>query len=206
VRAMQELNEGLERLDSAAILALEGQDERSRKIATENGERIENQLDIAVDNITIPGERAETERLRGLYGAFRTNFDRMLDPSRSLEDRRELYFGTLVPLFQEVKEAANAVLELNQEAMVRASERASARARTTELGLLLITFLSAFVAIYLINLIGEWWRVEVQEVREAMDRVDGDRLEIRVRERDSEGLAASFNSMMGRLFRRFGTD
>src|SRR4051795_13253745 len=70
VLAAQTMKEALERMDSAALFAIGGRDDRGRRQFTEYRPVFEKNLRIERDNITLPGEQAAADRLASLYGDY----------------------------------------------------------------------------------------------------------------------------------------
>ncbi|RYZ44269.1 MAG: PAS domain-containing sensor histidine kinase, partial [Myxococcaceae bacterium] len=122
VLATQRITEQLERMDSAALFIIAG--ERERGVAQQASQRptLESELAIQQGNITEPGEADATRRLLAAWRKYRTAFDAFLQ-EREPEASRARYFASLSPAFQETKAAASAILALNQDAMVRKSDR-----------------------------------------------------------------------------------
>ncbi|RKG74829.1 sensor histidine kinase [Corallococcus exercitus] len=122
VLATQRITEQLERMDSAALFIIAG--ERERGLAQQAAQRppLETELGVQLGNITEPGEAEATQRLRAAWVKYREEFDAFLQ-ERDAEAARKRYFESLSPAFQEAKAAASSILALNQDAMVRKSDR-----------------------------------------------------------------------------------
>ena len=136
VLAAQRMNEAIERLDQAALFRVAGRpeligesEERARKL-------FEEELRVEEANITEPGEAEATAKLRGAWEAYKTRFEWLAAVSPEFAGAR--YFEKwsfkddpveLLPQFFEVKRATQAILDLNQDAMVRKSDRADQEAR-----------------------------------------------------------------------------
>ena len=124
VVACERMKEALERMDSGALFGLAGEEVRGRSLATEYRPRFEAALQTELGNITLPGEGERAERLRQLYATFGPILDRVLDPAIPVEERRALYFGRLLPTFQQIKTTADEILHMNQQNMVDANDQA----------------------------------------------------------------------------------
>ena len=130
VLAAQRMKESLERLDSHALVTLAGRPPPSGTFARHR-ELFEKELSVQEGNITEPGEKPVTARLRAAwndYSGTLTRFEGLGEHA----PRDELYFTSLAPTFQRVKVAADEILAINQDAMVRKSDRAAERARAFE--------------------------------------------------------------------------
>ena len=116
VLAAQRMKESIERLDSAALFIVIGERERGLALATEHRPSFERELGVQERNITEPGEQEATETLRAAWTRYQSEYDQFLKAQES--DLRRLYLETLQPEFLRVKEAADDILALNQDAMV----------------------------------------------------------------------------------------
>lgn len=128
VLAAQRMKEAVERMDSGALFLLAGQREKGLAQIELNRHRFEAELSIEEGNITELGEPESVHRLRRLWAEYRASFDAMskapepLDAA-SLEAARQHYFAVMEPAFRAVKDRADEILGVNQDAMVRKSDR-----------------------------------------------------------------------------------
>jgi signal transduction histidine kinase len=128
VIAVERMKESLERMDSGALFALAGHAQQGNAVAAQNRPRFEEALQTELGNITLPGEGERAKRLQQLFTAYAPTLARVLDPQIPLEERRALYFGRLLPTFQQIKATADEILEMNQQNMVDANDQARALA------------------------------------------------------------------------------
>src|SRR5580704_15055366 len=126
VVAAQDMKESLERLDSAAVFELLGEHDRARRQAAEHRARFDKAFDKAAANITEVGEREVVDSVRRGRDDYYARFDEFLKGSG---DRTAQYFRTLEPRFDAVRAECDRLLRLNQEAMRRKADAASAIAR-----------------------------------------------------------------------------
>ncbi|HRI48756.1 MAG TPA: ATP-binding protein [Pseudomonadota bacterium] len=128
VLAAQRMKEAIERMDSGALFVIAGQREKGMQQAAASRKRFTAELQVEEANITERGEAEAAHRLHRLWEDYVRSFDELT----RLEDAqagRVLYFRTLEPAFVAVKDAADEVLGMNQDAMVHKSERAQATAQ-----------------------------------------------------------------------------
>jgi two-component system, NtrC family, sensor histidine kinase KinB len=202
VVACEQMKEALERMDSGALFALAGDPERGRRLAAANAPGFTKALDLELRNITLPGEGPLAFRIRDLYAGYAPLLARALDAGSPLPARRALYFGRLLPLFQQIKEAADRVQQLNQDNMVLANSRARALAALASRRMAMLLVLGAALAVgftlFLSRaILGPLSRLTLS-VRE-IERGNLD-LVVPVTSQDEIGqLAAAFNAMAGRL-------
>lgn len=202
VIAAERMKESLERMDSGALFALAGEVQQGRALAAEHRPRFEEALKTELGNITLPGEGERAARLRQLFGAYVPVLARVLDPAIPLEQRRALYFERLYPTFQRIKTTADEVLQLNQQNMAQANDRArrSAAEASRRMALLLLAgtaFAGLCVFFLSRSILGP-----LERLTRAAGEIEGGNLDLTVplTSRDELGqLAAAFNSMAGGL-------
>ncbi len=141
VLAAQRMKESVERMDSAALFLLAGHREKALAQIESHRPAFEKQLKVQEGNITEVGEEAATKRLRRSW----TDYQLELDAFLALDDgdtRNPTYFERLEPAFTGVKNDADTILALNQDAMHRKSKQAHDLAQKTN-GLMLGTAAAA---------------------------------------------------------------
>ena len=141
VLAAQRMKESVERMDSAALFLLAGNREKAVSQIERHRPAFEKQLQVQEGNITEVGEEAATKRLRRAW----TDYQLELDAFLALDDGDQLkrtYFERLEPAFIVVKNDADTILALNQDAMHRKSKQAHVLSQKTN-GLMLGTAAAA---------------------------------------------------------------
>jgi signal transduction histidine kinase len=130
VLAGQRMKEIVERIDESALLELlrpeqavlptrDYHDQFARELAAEAG------------NITEPGEDEAVAKLRASWAEYQQVLARFhAEPDTA--NRREICFGPLHAAFTKVKQAADEILDINQDAMVRKGQRTERRAARFE--------------------------------------------------------------------------
>jgi two-component system, NtrC family, sensor histidine kinase KinB len=171
VRAMERLNEALERIDSSFQFALVGKEEDARKDYAANWVQLEEQYAIETRNITIhPLEDQLVEQLRELKEEYHKEGDRFYALPKGDPKRDKVYFGGkdrpgLLGLFRRIKNVSGEILRINQENMEEASADAKKVVRMALWGLGVCLVLALGVALVV-------WRLVPSLVRpiEAMTR------------------------------------
>jgi two-component system, NtrC family, sensor histidine kinase KinB len=144
VLAAQRMKEAIERIDSAALFLVIGEDALGLAQATENRPRFEAELRVEEQNITEPGEQEAAVELRRAWTDYQRAFDAFVQlPGR--EQRRIRYLDVLAKGFLRVKDSADKILAINQDAMV---ERSEAQRRKSELAKT-VTYLAVLAALLL---------------------------------------------------------
>jgi signal transduction histidine kinase len=130
VLAAQRMKESIERIHEFALQDLLGREDTARPVAS-SMELFERELAVEADNITETGEGEAVAQMRYHW----TNFKRLLGQFRSTTDlaaRKEFAFVTLSPAFRNVKQTADEILDINQDAMIFKGQRTEQRAARFE--------------------------------------------------------------------------
>jgi signal transduction histidine kinase len=131
VLAAQRMKETIERIDSGAMFWIVGRRDLARTQIAANAPRFESELVVEEHNITEPGEADAAQRLRLTWTGY-------LQKLRAFQERPDAelvaaYFDEMSPAFGAVKDGADEILAINQDAMVHKSDQAidsATRART----------------------------------------------------------------------------
>jgi signal transduction histidine kinase len=139
VLAAERMKEAAERIDSGVVFAVIGRVARGLEQIDANIPKFEAELRAQEGNITEVGEREATARLRAAWTEYRVAVDavRKTPEASGLDER---YFTTLLRDFLAVKDAADAILALNQDAMIQKSDRAQRTAERWNTLLVLVSF------------------------------------------------------------------
>lgn len=130
VRAMERLNEAVERIDSAFQFALAGQEAEARSTFLAHWADATQQIAVERANVTVyPDEPRLMAELATEAAGYRAAGDRFF--AAPAAERRGHYFEPhgLYDRFSRMKVLASSILRLNQEEMERASQQAKADAR-----------------------------------------------------------------------------
>ena len=203
----ESMKESVERIDSAAMFLVMGERQRGMQDVLRSRRQFEEELKVQEGNITEPGEKEATEQLRKRWENYQTRLDPFIQPGNPAPDPtpnalRRRYVSELNPSFAEVKDAADAVLNLNQDAMVRKSDLLRQRSEQVN-HLTILGVLTAF-------LIGWWLSIAMTQtalrpvsvLSQAVQRLGKGDLEARVKidEKSELGqLAVQFNAMADKL-------
>lgn len=200
VLAAERMKEALERFDSAALFRLAGEAERGDALVREHMPVFEAELRVEEENITEAGEAAIVAALRQEWVAYLAGYDRLVAAPPG--EARAIYFEELLPAFHAVKDGAEQVLALNQDAMVRRSDDAAADARSTRRAW------TAWSALGLVSAVGLGLYVSrritdpLRAVSASAVEVGEGHLDVRLPHTDVEELdvlARAFNTMAERL-------
>ncbi|MCB0046118.1 MAG: PAS domain-containing protein [Caldilineaceae bacterium] len=125
ILAAENMIDTIERQDSASLLFLLGYHAEGLEQFRRNEAEFLQWLARAKDNITVEGEAAILEEIETEYLAFLTAFSQLRDrESAGGEEAAQTYYlEAVLPLFETVRDRSIALRELNQGAMVAASQR-----------------------------------------------------------------------------------
>jgi len=140
VLAMQRMKEAVERIDSGASFWILGRRDLAPKQIADNQERFESELHVEETNITEAGEADAARRLRASWQSYLEkvrDFIKLPDGELTAS-----YFGVLQPAFLAVKDGADEILAINQDAMVRKSDQAKHTASRARSFILLVSALA----------------------------------------------------------------
>lgn len=143
VVACQEMNEALERQDSAALFSASGRGDMARPMLVEQRAAFDKAFAREASNVTLPGEGDRVRELSALYSEYVREVDRVL--SAPNETRITEYFQVLLPRFDAVRGKVTTIRLMNQRNMELADERARRVARHTLEFALLVTALTLAV-------------------------------------------------------------
>jgi NtrC-family two-component system sensor histidine kinase KinB len=144
VLACQEMNEALERQDSAALFAASGRGDIAEAMLAQHRAGFAKAFAREAANITLPGEGALVHRVDALYQAYVLEVDRVLSEPR--EQRIEGYFKDLLPRFNAVRSEVTAIRLMNQRNMEWADREARRVARRTLELAILVTAVALGIA------------------------------------------------------------
>jgi NtrC-family two-component system sensor histidine kinase KinB len=207
VRAMYQLNEALERIDSAFQFALSAREDEARQQYGDSWPLFEEQLRVEQHNVTLPGESELVDRLTALAREYHHRGDAFLTRPPGSAERTADYYGTnnvpgLLALFRQIKGVSSDILRINQENMEDAARRARTTGRESLLG-----FTIGVAATALLAVLAAWQLLRsvlrpIRDLTDAATAIGAGQLHRTVPAlgRDELGqLATSFNTMSEHL-------
>ena len=203
VLATQRMKEAIERMDSATLFTALGQREAGKELALPNRKLFEAELEVQKNNITEPGEQEATATLAARWQDYAASYDRFLKENRA-EALKEFYFTDLYPRFLAVKEGAEVILAMNQDAMVRKSDEVLRFSRRLETWITLAALLAALAGILASVTLTTRIIRPLSVLTQTARRIKEGDLEVRARVEGSDEialLAREFNTMTDSLDR-----
>ncbi|HSA95438.1 MAG TPA: ATP-binding protein [Acidobacteriota bacterium] len=206
VLACQQMKESLERIDSGTLFVLLGHTDQGRALVRDNRDVFERSLETELHNITLPDEGPMASRLQDLYRQYIAVLDRTLPPQPS-PALRGAYFAELLPLFSRIKSQADAILQLNQNNMSEANDRARHVAATARRQMYVLLAFGTALALVFIFFTRRWILRPIHRLIRSADEIRRGNLDLVVAgdSPDEIGhLSESFNAMAASLreFRR----
>jgi two-component system, NtrC family, sensor histidine kinase KinB len=203
VLAAQRMKEAIERMDSAALFIALGNREEGKQLAWRNRTIFEEELKVQVKNITEKGEQEASEALVKRWRDYLASYERFVQETR-LEVLRDTFFSELFPKFLAVKEGADHILSLNQDAMVRKSDEVRKFSRRLETSITFAALLAALVGILASTALTTKIIRPLSVLTQTARRIKEGDFEVRARVEGSDEitlLAQEFNTMTDSLDR-----
>ena len=206
VIACQDMKEAIERMDSGALFYLLGYEE-GKALIDENQLKFQKALDFELSNITVTGEKEKAEHIRDLYAQYQAVLHEMQQPDISHDSRTAIYFKKQLPLFYQTKDAADAVLHINQQNMSDANDKARTRATSARQQMGLLLFTGTIFAVTFMFFTRRWILHPVKRLMQSADEIRKGNLELCLPSTSGDEigqLSAAFNDMAQSLrdFRR----
>ena len=198
VVACQEMKESLDRVDSGILFTYLGADADGRRQIEAGMKRFSEALTVEMGNITLPGEGEKSQRLGEIFREYSATVPRVTDSSRPLEERRAEYFSGLLPLFEQIKQLAAEILEMNQANMSEANDTARSQAASTQRRMTIAILACAVVSVLFSFLVQRWILDPIRRLIESANEVRRGNLELVLTagSRDEIGqLSEAFNAM-----------
>src|SRR5688572_30349735 len=132
--AAKNMKEALERQDSAAMFFIAGHPDQARTQFAAHAAKFRQEFEVAANNITESGEDQIVAQIDARYSAYKQDLERFISPPQLLPfpEHSRTYFDRLEPAFLALKQRLDDLLQLNQQAMLAASERAVAQSWRAE--------------------------------------------------------------------------
>lgn len=198
VMACQAMKDSLEGVNSGILLTLIGDEAKGKQLIGENIPTFKAALDVELNNITLAGERARSERIKTLFETFTAAMPPVAQTTCPVEVLRAEYVSNLQPLFQEIKKVTQDVLLMNQANMDEANNAARRLAAAAYHRMLIAIVFSALLASLFSYLARIWILRPVNRLIESTNEIRRGNLDLVLKSdsRDEIGrLSESFNEM-----------
>ena len=207
VLACQQMKEALERIDDAVMPGMLECGSGSAPTIEMQSKAFEQALGVEINNITIPGEERKAGHIKNLYKRYHSIVMRLVEKQPKPEQLKRTYVQDLQPLFLETKDTADAILNMNQQHMYHASERAQERAAKARRDMSALLLMGTIVTVLYMALIGRWILRPISLLTQSVDEIRQGNLDlvVKIDTKDEIGrLSDAFNEMIASLrqFRR----
>jgi NtrC-family two-component system sensor histidine kinase KinB len=205
VIACQQMKDALERMDSGLLFILADFVKEGIEQIETNREHFKEALEIELHNLTLPEESTQAFELRSSFNLYCEGLTKFM--TSQPQTLRQIYFENLFPLFTQIKSKAESILQLNQENMNAANNRARREAAKARRDMFLFLGLSTFIILLFMLFSNHWILKPIRRFIASTHEIRKGNLNlvIKVDTRDEIGqLSEAFNDMAAslRLFRR----
>ena len=201
VLAAQRMKEAIERLDSAALFIVAGERQKGLQQAENNRPVFEAELKVQESNITEAGEKEFTAGLRAAWTDYQAKFSN-LEKAVTIEEAKRLYFAQLESSFYKVKAAADEILAINQDSMVRKSDNVRRTAERMNAITLSVALAALVLGLIVSTLLTRRMLRPVAALSQATQKIGVGNFDARAHVRGNDELAKlarDFNAMAARL-------
>lgn len=202
VLAAQRMAHHLEALDRAALAHLVGRGVVAPDEIDHHIQRFVDEFAVEEGNVTEAGEQEAVRDLHERWTEYRERYAVLYGLTGQAAS--DYYFQSLAPSYLAVRRSIDRILDLNQDAMLRKSDRAREQAQRMGTMMLLASLTALVVGIVLSSLLTGRLLLPVARLREAADRIGAADFSARVpvagRDEFAQ-LATTFNAMADRLDR-----
>ena len=198
VIACQEMKEALERMDSGILFTLLGYSQEGTEFIRKNESVFEKALQTELNNITLPGEGEKAAHVQELFRQYRKILKTAENPETPLAERQQIYFTQLFPLFQEIKTTAGQILDMNQQNMSDANDRARSKAASSRKYMYILLLAGAVVAAGFVIFTEKWILRPIHRLIRSAEEIKSGNLDlvVPVESKDEVGrLSEAFNAM-----------
>lgn len=202
VIACQEMKESLERMDSGILFVLLGEKEKGTELIQKNEAAFEKALRAELNNITLPEEGRKAHHLQDLFKRHQATLHEMQGTGTPIHQKRDTYFSKLLPLFLQIKETADEILQMNQKNMNDANNLARRSAASAKRQMYILLLAGMFVAVGFVLFTGRWILRPINRLIRSAEEIKQGNLELVVQSdsRDEIGqLSEAFNEMASAL-------
>jgi NtrC-family two-component system sensor histidine kinase KinB len=202
VIACQEMKESLERMDSGTLFVLLGEKEKGTELIQKNEAVFEKALQAELNNITLPEEGKKAHHLQDLFKQYQATLRETQGTGTPGHQKRTIYFSSLFTLFEQIKEAADEILHMNQQSMSDANDLARRNAASAKRQMYILLLAGMLVAVGFVLFTGRWILRPIRRLTRSAEEIKQGNLELVVESdsRDEIGqLSETFNEMASAL-------
>jgi signal transduction histidine kinase len=202
------MKESLDQLNKRAERLI-WEEPTARKTDFANAEyQFDTALNSQLNNCTLPGEREATDHLADLWQQYRAHYQTF---NAAAQDRSQLYQQDLLPRYEELKQVAQHIADMNMSNMVSVDGQAKRTLLSVRNALLILVLAGTALAALVVWTASHTILRPLEDLTQSARQIEAGNLELNlpVRAQDEVGkLAHAFNSMASRLreFKRIDHD
>jgi PAS domain S-box-containing protein len=204
INAAARMTEAIERQDGAALVYVCVDRQKGMDLFLENHANFIRWYQVEINNVTEQGEKKLVEDINLQYEAYVKYFSELqtLYNNEGEQKASQFYDQTILPHFYKIKQALDEVTRLNEVAMFRSKEMASAKTRTSMYFLLGLSFAAVLGGFFASRYFVGRFLLPLNQLSESISRVKAGELDqhLALKANDETGrLAQEFNEMTQRL-------
>lgn len=164
--------------------------------------RFEENLKKEQGNITLPEEPQTAARLAGLWKRYQRVYPAVLDTTRSLYERRAVFAQSILPLGDQLHDAAQHICDMNMANMSAIDGRARQKADEAKVVITILVFAGAILASALLFFTGRAILKPMGALKDSVRQIQKGNLNVvlHTKTKDEVGeLTEAFNDMAAQL-------
>jgi NtrC-family two-component system sensor histidine kinase KinB len=192
------MKESLERMDSGTLFVLLGEKAKGTELIQKNEAAFEKALQAELNNITLHKEGEKAHHLQDLFKQYKVTLHEMQRIKTLANQQRHTYFNNLLPLFLQIKETAEEILQMNQKNMSDANNLARHSAASAKRQMYILLLAGMLVAVGFVLFTGRWILRPIRRLIRSAEEIKQGNLELVVQSdsHDEIGqLSEAFNEM-----------
>jgi len=200
--ACQSMKEAIENIDLAVQKRVWGDVSATLWSVEPMEGEFEKQLAVQRSKADLPGEESATDDLRALWQKYSANLPYVFAVDRTDSERRDSYMVSLLPLSENVRGAAQKLVDMNMADMVSGHGKARQMSAGAKYAMHSMIVAGVCVAMVIVALSGTLVLRPLQQLTESARKIAAGELDLSVpvRSNDELGrLALAFNDMAAQL-------
>lgn len=195
VVACHDMKESLERVDNGLLQTLLGHVDEGRALVNKHLDLFDQALKVELRNITIPGEEQKALHVNRLYEDYRHLTDLVMDQDLDAEKRLKIYFHESMPLFLQIKAAADDIMRMNQANMNAADENARSKALEARRSMIALIMVALAIAAAFMFLVNRWILRPIVSLIDAAHEIKSGNLDVVIHSKSGDEIGELAHSL-----------
>lgn len=199
VLAVQKMKESMEHLNSSILQSFIPGVSIAENELLRSKEQFLNALEVEQANTTLPTEVARAKKIADSFKKYLSTLPHVMDSSVNVEERYLSYAAENTPLFTEIQQTAQEILEVGQKNVRLTSDATKQEAVKARHYMLAVIFLCVLAALLFSIILHRWILEPIHRLTEYANEIRKGRLDLvlDVRSNDEIGqLSETFNAMV----------